>query len=845
MKRKIFSALVVVTLLFTTLMPGTAYGYDETNINISINSKTAAVDGIQKQMDVPARITNGRTMVPIRFIAESLGISIEWNSSTKSVIINNGAILLQVGKKDAVVNGSTLTIDSPPVMINSRVLVPIRFIAENLGAAVSWDNTVKKASINYSKQLTMARDVYKDPVKGETQVLAALNPQYGWDYAKKLALISSAKDGRGFHMGGTAKGKEAMDLAYNTLKDLGYTPEYNQFPLYGWNYLDASLKLKDYPNMLLDVVAQPGTVASPKDGLKGEIVSVGNGTKDELKGVDLTGKIALVAIDGDQFTWMSQAAQQLSLHNASAVVYYWTNYYNQDPSGQAQYVADWLGPELNIPVLSITKKAGVALGDFLKKQTGVQATLISDVEINKDATGYNVMASLKGTKYPDEYVTISAHSDAYFSGFQDDSLSVGLMMSLAKAMKESNYKPDRTILFVVFDSEEFGAMNTHYDWLIGSWNFLKDKIAMWDGKMVGDINLELMAWKGTDKFHVRSSDTLYSFINGTMNNFKTSGFAQGVDMSASPSTWSDEWSYSYYGIPSIRTKTDPSVTEQIYHSDLDNEANASFAKYEDCVKAYSTILMRMEKMPAMPYDLGRTPKKYMGEIDQQMLKANGLDDSLLKASDAYQKKASSLMTKNLEMTKLYLKALKDGKDLTAVDALLQAYNQKVRDAAKTVIIGTQYMDLEVVANATPFYQGLPGAFQSAIDSLKANKGKEMLKNFTISGTWYVPYMEYEVWYDYYKEGIDFETLGTDLRWATGRELKNYNTYELIGNINAKIDSGNTDFTTEIAVLTAMKADSQKRLADSFAKDKAVWMNAETQLPLDLADQILNRLKEGQ
>ncbi len=842
MKRKRTCILVVLVMLITTLLPATAFAYDETNINVTIDSKSALVDGIQNELDAPATIINGRTMVPIRFVAESLGISVEWDKQTKSVIVNNGEILLPIGANQATVNGAAVSLDSSPVLVNNRTLVPIRFVAETLGAKVDWDSKSKTATIRYSEQLNLARDIYKESVSGENQVLSSINAQYGWDYAKKLATIGSAKDDRGFHMAGTEKGKEAMDLAFDTFKSLGYEPEYDQFPVYGWNYIDASLSLKDFPEMKLDVVAQPGTVASPEAGIQGEIVFVGGGTKDELEGVDLSGKIALIAIDGDQLTWMSQAAQQLSLHNAAAVVYYWANYYNQDESGDAHYVADWLGPELDIPVLSITKKNGIELSEFLKKQTGVQATLISDVEINKNATGYNVMASIPGAKYPDEYVTISAHSDAYFYGFQDDSLAVGLIMSLAKAMKETNYKPDRTILFVVFDAEEFGAMNTHYDWLIGSWNFLKDKIGLWDGKMVGNINLELMAWKDTDKFHVRSSDTLYSFINGTMNNFKTSGFSQGVEMSASPSTWSDEWSYSYYGIPSIRTKTDPRVTEEIYHSALDNEANASFPKYKDCVNAYSTILMRMEKIPSMPYDLGLTPIKYLAGLDQEALSANNLDDSLSKACTSYQGKASTLMDKNLEITDLYLKALKEGKDLAQVDALLPAYNQKLRDAAKTVITGTQYLDLEVIMYPTPFYQGLPDSFQSAIDSLKAGKGQEMLDNFSISGTWYVPFMEYEVWYDYYKEAIDYETLGTDLRWGTDRELKNYNTYSLIESVHAKVKAGDTDFSDEMKILAAMKVDSQKRLATAYKNDKAVWVEAEKQLPLELADKILALLK---
>ncbi len=49
------------------------------------------------------------------------------------------------------------------------------------------------------------------------------------------------------------------------------------------------------------------------------------------------------------------------------------------------------------------------------------------------------------------------------------------MVAFAEAINESGYEPDRTIVFCAFDSEEFGAMDVGTDWLVGSWNLLKEK----------------------------------------------------------------------------------------------------------------------------------------------------------------------------------------------------------------------------------------------------------------------------------------------------------------------------------------------------------------------------------
>ena len=62
---------------------------DGTTISVTINSNTATVNGVQQTLDVPAEITNSRTFVPVRFFAEALNMNVDWDSYTKTVIINS------------------------------------------------------------------------------------------------------------------------------------------------------------------------------------------------------------------------------------------------------------------------------------------------------------------------------------------------------------------------------------------------------------------------------------------------------------------------------------------------------------------------------------------------------------------------------------------------------------------------------------------------------------------------------------------------------------------------------------------------------------------------------------
>lgn len=107
------------------------------------------IDGANIQTDVAPLIINNRTMVPIRAIFEAIGGKIEWNNDTQTAIGTKGSdtIQLQLGNKKASINGREVTLDVAATSINQRTLVPVRFVSESLGASVSWDNDTRKVVI--------------------------------------------------------------------------------------------------------------------------------------------------------------------------------------------------------------------------------------------------------------------------------------------------------------------------------------------------------------------------------------------------------------------------------------------------------------------------------------------------------------------------------------------------------------------------------------------------------------------------------------------------------------------------------------------------------------------------
>ncbi len=111
------------------------------------NSVKIFYNGKKLNLDVPARIVNGRTLVPVRGVIEQLGAKVSYDAKNQKVSINNGEIILTIGSKTALVNGKQVTLDVAPTVINNRTLVPLRFISENIDCNVHWGSNAKVISI--------------------------------------------------------------------------------------------------------------------------------------------------------------------------------------------------------------------------------------------------------------------------------------------------------------------------------------------------------------------------------------------------------------------------------------------------------------------------------------------------------------------------------------------------------------------------------------------------------------------------------------------------------------------------------------------------------------------------
>ena len=122
--------------------PGKPAEEMKTVVVMQVGSKTMFVNGKAYEKDAAPVIMNDRTLVPIRFVTESLGGKVAWNAETKEVtlVIDGKEIKMTIGK---VLEKYGVA----PVILNDRTYVPVRFVADELGATTTWDAVSKMVTV--------------------------------------------------------------------------------------------------------------------------------------------------------------------------------------------------------------------------------------------------------------------------------------------------------------------------------------------------------------------------------------------------------------------------------------------------------------------------------------------------------------------------------------------------------------------------------------------------------------------------------------------------------------------------------------------------------------------------
>lgn len=200
--KKIFSIVLCFALMFSlcSILPVGIHNVNaavENNINVILNGNNLVFD----QSPI---IESGRTLVPMRTIFEAMGATIVWDEVTQSVFAKKGNVnfKLQIGNNIAYKNDTEITLDVAPVILNGRTLVPVRFVAESLNAKVDWDDKNSSVIIQETKDTPegINPNVQIEMESGK-KIVIELYPKYAPKTVENfLALVGQGfYDGLSFH----------------------------------------------------------------------------------------------------------------------------------------------------------------------------------------------------------------------------------------------------------------------------------------------------------------------------------------------------------------------------------------------------------------------------------------------------------------------------------------------------------------------------------------------------------------------------------------------------------------------------------------------------------------------
>lgn len=144
--KKIVSLFVIVFLVCGLM---SSFAFAASPIKIVIDGRTISTDA------APV-VQNGTTLVPVRVITENLGADVTWNQSKQqaTVLTAGYKVVFTINSKGYTVNGALKTLTNPAKIINGKTMIPIRALAESIGAVVNYNSAANSVTVNYFTGIT-------------------------------------------------------------------------------------------------------------------------------------------------------------------------------------------------------------------------------------------------------------------------------------------------------------------------------------------------------------------------------------------------------------------------------------------------------------------------------------------------------------------------------------------------------------------------------------------------------------------------------------------------------------------------------------------------------------------
>ncbi|MEA2280149.1 MAG: hypothetical protein QOK21_756 [Solirubrobacteraceae bacterium] len=423
------------------------------------------------------------------------------------------------------------------------------------------------------------------PVTASRGVLdAAVDVDYMRRVIERLAATGSSP--LGFRLAGTPEevalsGWIAEQMEAIGLVDVALEP----VPVDAWRFRGAFVQAL---GRVIECASFGGAVPTPSGGVGGELVFVGRGTRDEIEGLDLRGKVVIIDWRGTDLLWPSMPAAEAA--RAGAVAALVTSlpggYFYQREGALGAF--DTYGLPDAIPMLSLRKEDARDLIDAAARGS-LQVGVTLDAEVQRGATAYNVVGTLRGRR-DGSPIVVAGHHDAWFYGALDDASGVASTLAIAKAMRDTGYVPDGPIVFGSHTAEEFGMLSAPFDYCIGAGWQIQHEHPEWAQDAALYLNLE-----GTGMprpLLLEAPPELASFAADVCAAAAADGLLSHGVIADVPRPWTEAWPFLAMGVPAVNVNShhlDFFRTE--YHTQFDDPSFLDYDNLGDLTRVYARLIV--------------------------------------------------------------------------------------------------------------------------------------------------------------------------------------------------------------------------------------------------------------
>ncbi len=470
--------------------------------------------------------------------------------------------------------------------------------------------------------------------------LQHLDMAYVEEVTRHLGTIGSSP--LGFRAMATKEDQETAQYIADEMSAIGLEGvAVEEFTGDGWRYKGGSVEVSGGGlDTTFTATSNGGVPGTRAKGVSGQVVPVGYGTAPEYRGLDVKGKIVFAWWDYDSLgIWPNYIAYEAKIHGAKAVIMASAPDHAWYSAGGGRALGSNDGEcstTLCAPLVIISKVAAerllhaVELGPLIDRP--VRATVTLNAKNLLDATAYQSIGQITGSVHPERSIVFTAHHDAWFTSAADDSVAVGMVLALAKAVVESGYQPEYTWIFAPVTGEEYGLADAYYDWLQGAFHRITVSHTEWQTDTVAILNWELHS----PPYLLGASlpRELRSFVAGSLAASQEDGLIDGFSLSE-VYAWQDNFTYTAEGAPAVTFGASGYDYFTRYHTDYDSIGTLDFDSLLPVLQAETRVALDLDGELA-PYDFGKRRHHMRDHLDEESMRAYGADaDAVLAAFDRF------------------------------------------------------------------------------------------------------------------------------------------------------------------------------------------------------------------